>query len=430
MVALKESIRRVGREAADHQDSLRSESDSIARARLKFLGEMRSTRRERVPTCDLHVGRSGERIDASRSIARGWPRMALIAAVAFAVIGLSTIGFVRGRHRALSFTVAGAPGIVGAWIAGVPVQFSDGSQFVLDRDASARVVSVDNHGARMMLEHGVVHASVTHTESSRWSIGAGPYEVRVTGTRFDVAWDPAARTFALDLHEGSVVVVGCALAERSVHAGESVRVTCNDGAAAIASSSPATTSASSAVTNPIAPIASVVPVPSATIEPSATVAIGTAPSAPTWTDLARAGKFKDAYAIVRDDFDARCNSVDAGDVLLLADVARYSGDSARGKHAWLVLRVRFPNDARAATAAFFLGRAAFDEGAFDETRRWLSTSLSEAPSGPLACEAMGRLIETCQRVGDSLAAKDAAKSYLSACPNGPHAKLAESVAGE
>lgn len=410
---LKESIRRVGREAAEHQDSRRADAEVIARARVKFLGWVRSR-----PGAD--------RRDASPSVVRlGWPRVGVAAAILFVAIGLSTMALPR-KHHGLSFTIAGAPGVVGAWIVSSPVQFSDGSSFVLEREASARVVAVDEHGARVMLERGGVHASVVHQAASRWSIGAGPYEVRVTGTRFDVAWDPAARTFTLDLHEGSVVVTGCTLGERSVHAGESLRTTCSDGSAAstvIAAAAPTTETASAVVS-----AGSLAPLPPATAGPSGTVAASATPSASTWTTLARAGKFRDAYAMVSADLDALAHSVDAGDVLLLADVARYSGDGGGAKNAWLVLRTRFPVDSRAATAAFLLGRAAFDEGAFDDARRWLSTSLREAPSGPLACEATGRLIEACQRLGDAPAAKDAAGRYLRECPSGPHSKLAESVA--
>jgi hypothetical protein len=63
-----------------------------------------------------------------------------------------------------------------------------------------------------------------------------------------------------------------------------------------------------------------------------------------------------------------------------------------------------------------------------EAKRWFGESLAEAPSGTLAREASGRLIEACQRAGDAAGAKDAAREYLRVYPTGPHARLAESVA--
>jgi len=35
----------------------------------------------------------------------------------------------------------------------------------------------------------------------------GPYEVRVTGTLFDAAWDPDDQRFSLDLHDGGVTPI-------------------------------------------------------------------------------------------------------------------------------------------------------------------------------------------------------------------------------
>lgn len=129
------------------------------------------------------------------------------------------------------------------------------------------------------------------------------------------------------------------------------------------------------------------------------------------------------------DYDSRCATATASDLLLLADVARYAGDAGRAKKAWLALRTRFPGDGRAASAAFFLGRTSFEGGEFAEAKRWFEVSLREAPSGTLAREAAGRLIEACQRAGDAEGAREAARKYLREYPTGPHARLAESVAG-
>jgi TolA-binding protein len=133
-------------------------------------------------------------------------------------------------------------------------------------------------------------------------------------------------------------------------------------------------------------------------------------------------------SLVERDFDGRCNALAPADLLLLADVARYAGNSARAQQAWLALRTRFPGDARGGAAAFFLGRTAFEEGAFADAEHWFGVSLRESPSGALARDAAGRLIEACQRAGDVEAAQQAARRYLSEYPTGPHARLAESIA--
>jgi TolA-binding protein len=303
---------------------------------------------------------------------------------------------------------------------------------MLDSGSDARVFAIDGQGARVVLERGGAHAAVVHTGTSRWSIGVGPYDVRVTGTRFDVAWDPVAQKFSLDLEEGSVLVEGCGLRQRRVVAGQSVRVTCGGGSEIpppVAPSAAAATSTQPTSTPVISTPATSTPATAApaTAKPRPT---GTVEAEPAWNDLALAGRYAEALARVRADYDARCNSLSPSDLLLLADVARYAGDVARAKRAWLALRARFPADARASSAAFFLGRTAFEEGAFADAERWFDVSLRESPSGPLAREAAGRLIEACQRAGDADSARRAARRYLSEYPTGPHAKVAERVIAE
>jgi outer membrane protein assembly factor BamD (BamD/ComL family) len=51
--------------------------------------------------------------------------------------------------------------------------------------------------------------------------------------------------------------------------------------------------------------------------------------------------------------------------------------------------------------------------------------LREQPSGSLAPEAHGRLLEALQRSGDSAAARSAASDYLARYPAGPHAEFAK-----
>ena len=55
---------------------------------------------------------------------------------------------------------------------------------------------------------------------------------------------------------------------------------------------------------------------------------------------------------------------------------------------------------------------------------WFSTYLREQPSGALAREALGRLIEAYQAAGDRVSARATAERYLKSYPDGPHATLA------
>jgi TolA-binding protein len=93
------------------------------------------------------------------------------------------------------------------------------------------------------------------------------------------------------------------------------------------------------------------------------------------------------------------------------------------------LRRRFPGGGHSAFAAFELGRLHFDQlGAYHEATRWLNTYLAEQPSGPLAREALGRVMEAESKSGNASEARRTAELYLSRYPTGPHQKLARSLA--
>ena len=70
---------------------------------------------------------------------------------------------------------------------------------------------------------------------------------------------------------------------------------------------------------------------------------------------------------------------------------------------------------------------AFQGGDDDAAARWFETYLRENGGGPLAREALGRLMEAHARRHDDASAKRDAEQYLRAYPGGPHAKLARSL---
>src|SRR5262249_53486409 len=60
-------------------------------------------------------------------------------------------------------------------------------------------------GAKVEVSRGEASFAVRHQQRTNWLVGAGPYHVRVTGTRFAVSWAPASEHFQLHLEQGSVV---------------------------------------------------------------------------------------------------------------------------------------------------------------------------------------------------------------------------------
>ncbi|HEY8073270.1 MAG TPA: FecR family protein [Labilithrix sp.] len=200
-----------------------------------------------------------------------------VAAAAAVVLGIALGRQPAPRTEALTFHVAQAErGVVGAFLAApaereMPLAFSDGTNIRLAPLAKARVSEVGPNGARVLLESGVVHAEVVHRPDAHWSVDAGPFEVRVTGTKFDVAWDPSEASIVVELREGSVVVTGCTLGEgRRVVAGEKLHVSCMHSAAVSAAPPTLTPQALPDATATATPT----PTPTSTSTPSETSTAG------------------------------------------------------------------------------------------------------------------------------------------------------------
>jgi TolA-binding protein len=261
--------------------------------------------------------------------------------------------------------------------------------------------------------------------------------VQVTGTQFSVSWDPESEKFDLTLHEGSVVAFGPMLAEgRRITKGE--HVSAYVGARRVDIVGEADQDAGAALTRE-ATSAPVLPTaeregehegPSLRASAAAPEPRAAAPHVSgAWRTLAREGAYREALREAEQaGFDALVEGADAEDLALLADVARLGGAGGRAAQPLQALRRRYPHDPRAASAAFHLGRLAFDgRAAHAEAARWFATYLAEQPGGPFAREAAGRLIEARERAGDSSGARDAARDYLARYPTGPHAGKARSL---
>jgi transmembrane sensor len=330
-----------------------------------------------------------------------------------------------------------APGVPGQWVAAataerLPLRFSDGSLVRLEPSARARVVEVTDVGGRVALESGTLHAEIVHRDKTRWSVEAGPFEVRVTGTQFDVAWDPSHRQLTIALLEGSVAVSGCDLAHpRVVRAGETFQATCHEDAPE-SMQSPTSAPVPTPVRPTDAPL-TVAPRPShaaSAPSPAAAISAGFAPpEGPTWREVLALGRYAEALRLAEaEGLSSVCASADAGTLMELGDAARFAGRADRAKVILLEVRRRFPGDSRAATAAFNLGRIAFDDDAsLADAAGWFDRYLTELPDGPLAREASGRRMEALEKSGDHAGAVRAAKVYLESFPTGPHAQLARSI---
>jgi len=306
----------------------------------------------------------------------------------------------------------------------LPLRFSDGSVVVFQPGAQARVARLTDNGAELLLDSGRLDLDVKHTGVARWSVAAGPFTVRVTGTRFEAEWSAHDRRLSVQMIEGSVVVEGPSLGRGlALRGGEQLKVEVD--------SPPVVTR-----TGPTATSIEHVPAAQAAIPD-----LGT-PSAPartpppvarphsSWFELAESGHYADAVAAAeREGFPLLCRQLDAGSLLALGDAARYASSPERARQAFVSLVKRFPRDQRSHDALFALGRLESEDGDPAVAAGWFERYLSVARHQPLGEEAVGRLMEIYSRAGDREDVVRVARDYLDHYPDGLRAGLARKTLG-
>lgn len=393
--------RRVREDLSRHEDV---DGSSEERTRRRLLSSRVATERHRRPSYRVGAG--------------------LAAAVALAAALVIWSVWRPASQRALSFWVEDRAGHVDEWITArqteQSLRFSDGSSIVASPRTTTRVLRVAPDGAQLTLERGHLNAHVVHRETSRWQVSAGPFVVHVTGTRFQMGWDPQAEKLSVSVSEGRVEVSGGGHPRHELVAGSSLELALRAetapsaqavGATPPPADEPADESASGSTHDEEAPS-----VPRKTIEPK------------DFRTLSTAGNYREALALVElRGFAAECERLSARDLLTLGSTARLAGRSDRAKQAYSAVRRRFPGGSEASISAFSLGRLASDAGHASDAVTWFRRYLSEQPSGALAREAAGRLLELLKQSGQDAAAREAATLYLKQYPGGPHAALARSV---
>ncbi len=361
---------------------------------------------------------------------------------AAAVLGLFTVvGYSVWPDPALTFKASAEASSgyirVGANDPAATVDFSDGTQILLHPESQARIAEVTAHGARLALEGGSVHLKVKPLEGAKWAVEAGPYRIRVTGTEFDVKWRTSHDVLEVVLQEGSVEVQGpltssgirVAAGERLVADLRTSEVRLASAAAERESSEPEATEPERAEVEPadapdVAPPEPRLKVSSPPVERRAV-----APARTDWSTLMKASKYREIVADAKaQGLDTALGSVSLGELSMLADAARYSGQARIASRALLAERQRFSGSKQARSAAFMLGRLAEDHlGDARTALTWYTTYLQESPSGAFASEALGRKMGLVKRTRGRSAAESLARSYLERYPKGPYATAARRI---
>ena len=433
------SMKQFGKDIAAAQDHVLTTDDLVAESRSEFLAR----------AADMGSADGRTRVFVGVAAVAG----ALAAAVLIMI-------FIGGGSLTATLGDDERPIEVGEWISApadspVPILFSDGSSVELQPLSGARIVEIGENGARFLLEKGIADVSVTHSDDTLWVFDVGPYEVEVTGTEFKVAWDPAEQSFLLDLLDGGVVVSGPMVASgRAINEGETFRVWVGESRMEIASrglleeSSGVISQETLVEDNDEAQTkqekiaieevledstdenSETTQKPRTTNEESASSVISQTgsdvldePEATTWRELIRAGQYAAAVSQAEEaGFESVTGGCTASELLSLGDAARLSRKWERADQCYKKVREGFEDTRHATTAAYSLGRMAFDQQyLYAKSIHWLEVYLSESNGGGLAREALGRLMEARFRAGDSSGAEETAARYLESYPNGPHA---------
>jgi FecR protein len=343
-----------------------------------------------------------------------------VAVAASLAIGFGSWAFFR---ETTTFMMAGKRGYEGEWLAAktdepVALDFSEGTRVELAVGTRGRVSDLTRDGAAIEIQRGRARADVTHRTGSKWRFTAGPFEVTVVGTQLAVSWDPEAGKFDVTVDRGAVIVRGPLIqSAQEVHAGQACSVDLHG------QSMKFREDAKLPLEPPALPVD---PSQAPTIEQD-DPAQGSTPETtkpqlvPSWSALAKNGKVSEAIALVEKvGLPEIYKSADANGLLYLSEVARRAGRPDIERDALLSCRNRFAGQSVAARAAYLLGKASSPT----EATMWFKLYLQEQPSGLLAREAMGRLIESYRATGNRVAARATATKYLAAYPDGPHAAIA------
>jgi hypothetical protein len=413
-------------ELAHQAASLQVSAEVHAQGRSRFMASASSLR---VVPSDMRATKK-------------WAVGVLAAAAAFAIAWWSSM-----RMRPISYEITGGSGFESGYVSAPPdhsmgIRFSDGSAIDAQAETRLRVESSRRNGARILIERGTVQAQIHHAKSSSWQFVAGPFEVRVVGTRFTLVWEPSKEEVDLALQDG-VVEVKSPLGQGPfvVRKGQRFHASLLTHLVQLQDTSNATDTATSLRAAPepppaatdktktASPITSSEESRTALISNSGTASRSNASRSESWSVAVSHGRFQAVVdAAQAQGVDGCCSTCSLDDLRALADAARYTGRSDLAEQSLLAIRRRAVAGSRHAAAAFLLGRLSESRGQTSSANTWYDTYLSESPTGEFAADSLAGKMRATARMNGTAAARPLAMQYLQRYPNGAQADKARQIA--
>lgn len=325
------------------------------------------------------------------------------------------------------------------------LRFSEGSQVTLAPATRAHLDTVNERQVDLVLEEGLLEASVAKGTGRTWRYRAGPWTVRVVGTRLTIRWTPASAAVEVSVSEGAVEVSGPGLASPVlVRAGqrltratppplpeEELQVEMDAPVVAAASREDAGDDGAGPPRGPTpAPLPRQRRVDCAGGDCARREAEqGEAP----WRPLLATGRRREALAAAAGALSTPGALAEA-DALALGDAARLERDLPLARRLFGALLAReggaTVSPELGAEAAFLLGRLETDARQLPAAVAAFRRSLALAPSGSSSEQARGRLLEALLELDDGAGAAAIAAESLHHHPAGAWAGLARRVLGQ
>ncbi|HEY2516296.1 MAG TPA: FecR domain-containing protein [Polyangiaceae bacterium] len=279
------------------------------------------------------------------------------------------------------------------------VALPEGSRVEVGAHTRARLTRAQPDAIRIDVESGSVDVEATHVAGRTFVVGAGRYEVHVTGTHFHVERIPGRRV-GVRVDEGVVEVASAGAMKRRLGAGE--QWWAPDGQDVL---EPTPSEGPDAE-------------PDAAASPAISGSFASAPPAPP-PPVASSATARDTK---RDT---------ANDLFQAAQRARAEGRAIDAAQAFDKVRRTYRKDPHAALAAFELGRLRLDVlgdpvGAEDALR----DAVVLGPQSPLREDAEARRVEALSRAGDQAGCLAARDEYLEHWPNGTFKRTVELYCGK
>lgn len=366
------------------------------------------------------------------------------------------------------------------------IRFANRSRIVLMHNTDATIRRATEENVVVRLAQGELYLEVEGKESQSWVVHTGEYRVSVLGTRFYVKWRNQNKILDVRVMKGTVLVEGphAGKVGIAVNADTHLRLDTVIGYAAINHMSSAFYDASSPTLlhsgqklqyawalratdlvvpqdeyrpgrREIRPVASpqrdCVPgdragctgrtLPRRSADRTASMRssgeqgrwhpgkkMSVKPSVreknADWQTMLNQRDYLGAIAAVEfAGFSSVLKTASLAELWELMNAARRANRDELAEQILLTCRHRFPTSEKAPLAAFVLGKVNYyGKQNAGNAVRWFRTYLNEAPTGPLAEEALGRLIVLENERGKTHEAKSLASQYLQRYPKGAFAE--------